>query len=450
MKKHQKFWGLAAGAFVVQALIGTQVLHPQWVRNYMPKGQIGQGLTPDQTLLALAGFREMIASILWVRADSFFDQGDYDGVLPIIRLVTWLDPKQIDVYATGMWHIGYNFTDEQSRSDRRYIPSALQLGAEGAKNNPQTYEMFFETGWMWYHKINDNYENAVKWMEEAQKREDIIPARRNILAMAYQRNGDIESALKLYYDQHRKAQALLDKNKNDFAARQQRDTVEGNIDNTLVRMSQRGWFGNNTTGIKTDNEPAFDVGFGYQVTIPQPSQIRIRANWNVRPVGTRIKVILKDYDYPNAIPAGMKWDSANEVSLEPPKDVTYMQDDNLFFRNQRADKTIDLSRDPTMYPLVGEKYTLEFYYNPRSAPPHIQDKFSWSGEGMTAHPDVLNTSIRPGQRVIYGKLELSRDMIRRTGEWTDKTPRFEFNFREPALRDDDQAVIRVPGLLSGE
>ena len=50
----------------------------------------------------MAGFREMVAGILWVRADSFFDSGNYDAILPIIRLVTWVDPKEIDVDPTVM------------------------------------------------------------------------------------------------------------------------------------------------------------------------------------------------------------------------------------------------------------------------------------------------------------------------------------------------------------
>ena len=157
-----------------------------WAVDFSP-GKSGEsmssGLSPDQLLFVIGGFRELIAGILWVKADSFFDTGNYDAILPLIRLVTILDPHQIDVYATGMWHIGYNFTDEEQRSDRRYIPAALALGKEGYKNNPTTYEMFFETGWMWYHKIDDDYDHAVDLFQQARERSDMIPARKNLLAM---------------------------------------------------------------------------------------------------------------------------------------------------------------------------------------------------------------------------------------------------------------------------
>lgn len=450
LKRYRGIWAALSAMAVGQAAIQSFML-PLWDKNYRPKGQVSGALSPDQMLLAVAGLREMIASILWVRADAFFDQGNYDAILPIIRIVTWLDPKQIDVFSTGMWHIGYNFTDEQSRSDRRYLPSALALGAEGARNNPETYEMFFETGWTWYHKVNDNYEKAVQWFREAEKRKDILPARRNILGMAEQRNGNLDAALKLYYEQYDKANEAM-KDSLEYNVRAQRDVNESNIDNTLVRMSQRGYFASTKnlprTSVPYDTEPPFNVGFSVQVTIPEPSQLRIRATWNVRPVGTRIKVVLKDADYPNAVPAGMVWDGANDVLLDPPKDLTYMQDDNLFIKNRRADKTIDLSRDPTMYPMTKESYVLEFYYNPRSAPPHIQDKFSWNGEGMTADPMFINTKIRPGQKVIYYKMDLTRDMIQRLGEWADKTPVLKSpNFVEPKQRASDDLIIQVPGLL---
>lgn len=420
-----------------------------WRINYAPRGkQVAAGLSPDQMLFAFAGMREMIASILWVRADSFFDQGNYDAILPIIRIVTWLDPKQIDVYSTGMWHIGYNFTDEENRSDRRYIPVALALGKEGAANNPETYELFFETGWMFYHKVNDDYDRAVYWFEQAQKRADILPARRNILGMAYQRDGKIEQGLALYYDQLDRAEIQFRKTQ-DFSDHQQRDTVESNIDTMLVRMAQRGYLGKKagiTPVVPYDIDPPFDVGFSVEVSVPSPRILRVRATWKVRPVGTRIRVILRDADYPNAVPAGMKWDFTDNVSFEQPKDQTFMQDE-LFIRNQKADKRMDLSRDPTMYSFTKDNYVMEFYYNPRNAPPHIQDKFSWNGEGMT-DKRFLNTEIRPGTRVIFTQLKLTRDMIDRQGEWLDKVPVIKTeNYVEPgSKRQYEPDVIHVPGL----
>jgi hypothetical protein len=441
---------LLALFFLSQAALEKGYIFKAWEKNYAPKSALESGagaLDPQSFLFALAGFREMIAGILWVRADSFFDQGNYDAILPIIRLVTILDPHEIDVFATGMWHIGYNFTDEEQRSDRRYIPSALALGKEGCRQNPNTYELFFETGWLWYHKIDDDYPHAVDWFLQAQQRPDMIPARKNLLGMAYQRDGKPLEGLETYENLYTKALAEMGESR-DFGARQNRDTLEGNIDTNLVRLVQRGWVaeskGQSLQGY--DTYPPFDVGFSVKATVVEGHKIKFEGTWNVLPVGTRIRVVLKDHNFPHNELAGMQWDYSNNVNLDPPKTETFMQD-QLFVKNRRFNHTVDMSKDPTMYPFVGDLYDLEFFYDPRSAPPHIQDKFGWSGEGMT-DKNFLRTDVRPDQRVIYWKTTLTKDQILRSGEWRDKVPVVKTSNYVESTRtyDKDDTIINIPAL----
>lgn len=448
--------GALAGLMLAQGLLHTFAIFPTWSKRFNPvkPGQnLVQGsLSPDQMVFALLGFREWLAGILWVRADSFFDSGQYDAILPIIRLVTFLDPKQIDVYATGMWHIGYNFTDEEQRSDRRYIPSALALGKQGFRNNPETYELFFETGWMWYHKVDDDYDQAVKYMDEANKRADIIPARRNLRSVVLQRAGRVDDALNNYYDLLDTATALAAKEPNVYQNRSNRDVIAGNIDTTIVRMMQRGYFASKDKRPLTgyDTNPPFDVGFSARVSVLEPRVLRVEGTWNVLPVGTRVRCVLKDADYKpfSDFPAEMAWDSSDDVNIDPPRDRTFMQE-QLFVRNRRFDKKIDMSRDPTMYPARAEKYIIEFYYNPRSAPPHIQDKFGWNGEGLT-DKNFLNTTVRPGVRCFYTTLEITRDQLLRKGEWQDQTPVLKtknFVDNKNSYNKSD-TIIDIPSLRS--
>lgn len=431
-------------------------LASHWATDFSPGkgGELAQGgLSPDQLLFVLGGFRELIAGILWVKADSFFDSGQYDAILPLIRLVTILDPHQIDVYATGMWHIGYNFTDEEQRSDRRYIPSALALGKEGYRNNPDTYEMYFETGWMWYHKIDDDYQHAVDLFLEAQKHDDMLPARKNLLAMAYQRNGEPVKALDTYFRLWDDAQARFKKDAA-YGNRQNRETIEGNIDTTLVRLVQRGWIADRDPALAAqtpltqyDNQPPFDVGFSAKVTVTDQRVLKVEGTWGVQPVGSRIRIVLRDANYPGAKAAEMDWDASNSVNLEPDKKLTFMQD-GLFVKNRRFNRKIDMSRDPTMYPFESDDYLVEFYYNPRSAPPHIQDKFSWDGSGMT-DKKYLNTEVRSGQRVIYATLKLTRDQLLRHGQWADRAPVVKTpNYKEVenTYDPDSETIINIPSL----
>lgn len=439
---------------IVQGALQRAVIFNQWVRDFNPgKGKVyTNAMSPDQILAVLAGFREITAGILWVKADSFFDQGNYDAILPLIRLVTLLDPNEIDVYATGMWHIGYNFTDEEQRSDRRYLPSALALGKEGTRQNPDTYELFFEEGWLWYHKIDDDYEQAVNWFNQAQQRKDMLTARKNLMGMAYQRTGEVNKSVDTYFRLYDDSLKVF-KQEGAYANHQNRDTLESNLDNMLVREVQRGYVAetDHRPLDRYDVSPPFDVGFSIKATVVEPRVIRFEGTWNVLPVGTRIRAVLRDADIPGAHGAELKWDASDSVNLDPPKDETFMQE-QLFVKNRRFNKKVDMSKDPTMYPFTKDKYVLELYYNPRSAPPHIQDKFGWSGEGIT-DKNYLRTDIRKGQRVVFASLPLTKDQILRYNEWVDKTPVVKTPNYVDSSTDagqGDDVILKVPSLRSGQ
>jgi hypothetical protein len=455
-----KLIATVAVLFVAQLFIHSGLIVDKWLKNYSPgKGVlVGNIIAPDQILLELFGFREFLAGILWVRADTFFDEGNYDAVLPIIRLCTILDPKQIDIYATGMWHIAYNFTDEEQRSDRRYIAPALALGKEGSAQNANTYELFFETGWIWYHKVDDDYDRAVEWFDKAIQKPDMLPARKNLLAHAYERDNKILQALDMYYKLLEDAKVAY-KKEDSIANMQEVDTLQNNADTLLVRMVQRGWLAEKRGQYQKgdyDTKPPFDVGFSVRATVEDPKVIRFQGTWNVLPVGTRIRVVLRDEEiYDNHQqridePAQMKWDANDTVDLEPSKEITYMQD-QLFVKNRRFDKRCDLSKDPTMYPFSSKhkRYVIEFYYNARSAPAHIQDKFGWNGEGMT-DKSYMNTQIRPGQKVLYAKLYVDRDQILRRGEWANKVPIIQTsNFNDKTATGADDRVITLSSAIRG-
>jgi hypothetical protein len=269
--------------------------------------------------------------------------------------------------------------------------------------------------------------------------------------MAYQRDGKPIDALNTYFRLYDDA-VVRAKDDKSYGSHQNRDTLTNNIDTTMVRMAQRGFIAEmEHRPLKGyDVDPPFDVGFSVKVTVIEERKLQIEGTWNVLPVGTRIRIVLKDVDYPHGVPAGMVWDFSKDVNLDPPRDKTFMQD-QLFVKNRRFDHKIDMSKDPTMYPFTAQDYEVEFYYNPRSAPPHIQDKFSWNGEGMT-DKNFLNMDVRPGQRVVYYKMHLTRDQILRRGEWQDKVPVVKSpNFVDSTRTYDKQdTIIDIPSLRSGK
>ncbi len=117
--------------------------------------------TPFQALApALLGFRQVAASLLWVKTDDYFHEGQYEPILRMVRLITTIDPHQIDVYTTGAWHMAYNFMD------KRLIRTGLEFLEGGVKNNPTIYDLYFESGYTNMDKTRD-FPKAIYWYTEA-------------------------------------------------------------------------------------------------------------------------------------------------------------------------------------------------------------------------------------------------------------------------------------------
>src|SRR5579871_3001751 len=150
---------LVGAAVMVAMAAGLQgMIDPVAAEYHKGEANIAQtsgALNNEFMLLPLLGFREAAAGLLWVRCDEFFHSGDYDAILPLVRIITLLDPHAENVYVTGAWHLSYNFTDANERSDRRYIAPAMALLDEGIANNPDIPDIKFEKGWEEYDKVKN-------------------------------------------------------------------------------------------------------------------------------------------------------------------------------------------------------------------------------------------------------------------------------------------------------
>lgn len=206
---------------------------------------------PGQFVVAsMMGFKEVVAGALWVRADTFFHEGQYQAIIPIVRLVTWLDPHNLDVYTTGAWHLDYNFVDDAQMSDKRYIPASIALLKEGIDNNPRIWDLYFELGWTHYNKKLQDYEKAVEYMEKACNLDgfDINSGRKTprpefvdrMLAHQYEKVGRFDDAIK-QWDKARKRVEDLMKNKNatTFVDQSSLDVCDRNLGLLYLRLAYR-------------------------------------------------------------------------------------------------------------------------------------------------------------------------------------------------------------------
>jgi len=76
----------------------------------------GSGTLEDMALGAVEGFKESIASLLWIKSEIYFHEYERRGgnwteerdILPMVRLITLLDPHFHQAYSFGGYHLAKN------------------------------------------------------------------------------------------------------------------------------------------------------------------------------------------------------------------------------------------------------------------------------------------------------------------------------------------------------
>lgn len=148
----------------------------------------------------LGGFRELAASMLWMKTHELWDTGEGGSLkaLNLMRTVTLLDPHWLEPWRITGWHLAYNLYVETD--DPRQRAEFLRLGVnalkEGISWNPARYDLYFELGWTYFDKIRD-YPEAAKWLGSAVEFEHPEYIER-LIAHGWERLPDMPRALDWY------------------------------------------------------------------------------------------------------------------------------------------------------------------------------------------------------------------------------------------------------------
>lgn len=429
---------IAAACLLVCVVLLQADIDPKRHQFEPGKGPITVGGKPSNLMMELpsqmiaatvVGLKEVVANLLWIRADEFFHQGNYDAIVPLVRLATWLDPHQLDIYMTGAWHLDYNFTDSDQRSDRRYIPASIALLEEGIQNNPTLFDLYFELGWVHYYQKIKDYDKAVYWIEKARRQEAIDPqtGKRGprpgyvdrMLAHAYEKAGNIRMAEKTWREAVRFGQYLARINKKDPSYELEVTIPQRNLDMLLMRQEWR----------KTSWKPVIDVQFNPVVKRIAPKVLMISGTVRIlnrddylkawpgeRPPfvadtlvmarrgwidGARMDIQLADRGYKRPVLKSFNWQIDRNVTIMV--DSVRISDGSFKIK-------IDMSEDPNIYSFHADEYELVLSLDPTTFPDYIQDRTGWIGEGIT-DKNFLDTKTRPGIRMIRKVIELRREDI---------------------------------------
>ena len=450
----RRFQMLAAALllFVPIALL-QKGIDPIYQKNYAPSQSFRLGaknLPVEMALGAFTGFREAVAGMLWVRCDEFFHNGDYEAIMPLIRVITWLDPHQIDVYETGAWHMDYNFTDSSERSDRRYIPFSLSLLGEGIANNPDEPDLYADMAFVHYFRKIEDFPQSAHWFGQGW---DVVTAKNlgdvndptqfteadkgvmtigHGLAHSYEFSGNIPAAVDQWNKCLKLHDALIKQKPDDFSEQQDKGIALKQLYELQGRMKYR----------PIDTAKPLDMHFAPQIVRVAPRIFVVKGTlqgygatkFNLEtgertfgPVdGCRVEVRLQDEGYKLPVLGAYTLTSSVDPSVTIMQDAVSVRGGKIGGDQGRK---IDMSKDLDMYSFKAPRYTFTAYFmpnNPNDAPIQVQDRIGWLGEGLGPQANLVisdgkaplpaDASPIAGLRYLSKTFTLTRDDIEGKGE----------------------------------
>lgn len=116
----------------------------------------------------VGGFRSVAADVLWLKSDEWWHKGKADRMIPLLNLVTMLDPNFIDGWKIAGWHWAYNLRVQAPTPDQKEecMRNGLDFLKRGVAWNRERHELYFEVGWTNQDKVGDMQE-AAEWYERA-------------------------------------------------------------------------------------------------------------------------------------------------------------------------------------------------------------------------------------------------------------------------------------------
>ena len=119
---------------------------------------------PSALLDILGELRYTAAALLWMKTDYYQHEYEYQGfdyrtnepIMPLIRLVTILDPHFVQAYDFGAFHLAVNLKKREE---------SIKFLQEGITNNPDAFELNWEFGFLLYY--DKKYSEALPFLFKA-------------------------------------------------------------------------------------------------------------------------------------------------------------------------------------------------------------------------------------------------------------------------------------------
>ena len=145
------------------------------------------------------GYDGLLADIYWTRAVQYFGSRhfvaamDYKLLSPLLEITTALDPKLIVAYQFGANFLGPKPPEGAGMPDK-----AVALVEYGIRNNPDSWKLYYELGFVYYYMEPREYAKAAEAFERGTKVPNAHPFLRVLAAQMAQHAGEIQTSRMLW------------------------------------------------------------------------------------------------------------------------------------------------------------------------------------------------------------------------------------------------------------
>jgi tetratricopeptide (TPR) repeat protein len=180
---------LGTGVFTLAGAAWRALPHPQPLEelSYYPSGRFLEPATLGHTATA--------ADLAWLRAVQYYGQhrttdNQFVRMGHVFDILTALDPAFVPAYSFGAFALAQEGND---------FPAAERLMHKGLAANPESGELAFQLGFLYYVRPGGrDLQRAAGYFEQASRQADGPPQSARFAAFARQNSGDLTAAYELW------------------------------------------------------------------------------------------------------------------------------------------------------------------------------------------------------------------------------------------------------------
>lgn len=149
---------LGLACFIAAQALASLALTP--LRGALvPNRDVYGALKPGEFAgtLMLGGFRGLACDLLWLRAESAKDKGQFYESLALAGSISQIQPRFEQIWEYMAWDMAYNIAAEIEDGDGKWAwyVAGVDVNTRGCLRNPQSERLVRHLAWMFHHKGDD-------------------------------------------------------------------------------------------------------------------------------------------------------------------------------------------------------------------------------------------------------------------------------------------------------